>query len=236
MTKISFTDEHLRTILTALEVYSRLRAGQIKIAVDEAFRDYDLSYEESESIEKFVRNILFPEPPQLYYDGHGGYYDQYDNNYDENRNLIGELSYADKVRQKRPHLGGGYYGVTNEKMKDGQIAYEIYSTIRQYVALRENDGYYEIYTNYRDPLKVTEVPLPEIEGFSKEKKFPIKGKAIVNKLKKAEDTKDYSKVWDIVGEYLGRHYPELEGYDQARIETEDNHYVVLVKGARRKKS
>jgi hypothetical protein len=73
MTKIEFTDEHLRVMMTALEVYSRLRAGQIRIAIDQAFRDVNLSWNEVESIETFVRGILYPEPPRLKYDGHGGY-------------------------------------------------------------------------------------------------------------------------------------------------------------------
>jgi hypothetical protein len=56
----------------------------------------------------------------------------------------------------------------------------------------------------------------------------------VDKLGKAQETKDYSKVWDVVGKYLKRKYPELDSYSQAKIEREDNHYVVIVEGARKK--
>ena len=30
--------------------------------------------------------------------------------------------------------------------------------------------------------------------------------------KKEHETKNYTKVWDVVREYLGRKYPELDGY------------------------
>jgi hypothetical protein len=234
MTKIEFTDEHLRVMMTALEVYSRLRAGQIRIAIDEAFRDVGLSWKELESIETFVRGILYPEPPQLKYDGHGGYYDQYGCTYGENGERDTEVTWEEKERLKRGHLQGNY-GVLHEEMirGGGTLAYEIYSTLRQYVSLKNNDGYEGSGVNYRSPLQITKVPLPVIDGFTAEKRFPIKGKAIVDKLDKAQEIKDYSKVWDVVGEYLKRKYPELDGYSQARIEREDNHYVVIAKGARK---
>jgi hypothetical protein len=236
MTKIEFTDEHLRVMMTALEVYSRLRAGQIRIAIDEAFRDMHLSWKELESIEEFVRDILYPKPVELKYDGHGGYYDQYGCTYDENGVRDTEVTWEEKERLKRSQLHGNY-GVCHEEMikSGGTLAYEIYSTLRQYVSLKNNDGYEGVGVNYRSPLQITEVTLPVIEGFTAEKHFPIKGKSIVDKLDKAQETKDYSKVWEVVGEYLKRKYPELEGYSQARIEKEENHYVVIVKGARKKK-
>ena len=236
MTKIEFTDEHLHVMMTALEVYSRLRAGQIKIAIDTAFRDVGLSWEESESIEKFVRGILYPEPPQLKYDGHGHYYDQYGCTYDESGVRDTEVTWEEKERLKRSELHGNY-GVCHEEMirGGGTLAYEIYSTLRQYVSLKNNDGYEGAGVSYSSPLQITQIPLPVIEGFSADKRFLIKGKAIVDQLNNAQETKNYTKVWDVVREYLGRKYPELDGYSQAKIEKQDNHYVVIVTGARKKK-
>ena len=236
MTKIEFTDEHLHVMMTALEVYSRLRAGQIKIAIDTAFRDVGLSWKESESIEKFVRGILYPEPPQLKYDGHGHYYDQYGYTYDESGVRDTEVTWEEKERLKRSELHGNY-GVCHEEMirGGGTLAYEIYSTLRQYVSLKNNDGYEGNGVSYGSPLHITKIPLPVIEGFSTEKRFPIKGKAIVGKLDKAQETKNYNKVWQVVGEYIEQKYPELNGYSEARIEREDNYYVMIAKGARKKK-
>jgi hypothetical protein len=56
---IQFDEEHLQTIATAMEVYSRLRSGQIKSAFDAAFCDKNLTYEDGETIESFVRTLVF---------------------------------------------------------------------------------------------------------------------------------------------------------------------------------
>ena len=56
---IQFDEEHLHTIATAMEVYSRLRSGQIKFAFDAAFCDKNLTYEDGETIESFVRALVF---------------------------------------------------------------------------------------------------------------------------------------------------------------------------------
>ena len=56
---IQFDEEHLHTIATAMEVYSRLRSGQIKSAFDAAFCDKNLTYEDGETIESFVRTLVF---------------------------------------------------------------------------------------------------------------------------------------------------------------------------------
>ena len=231
MTKISFTDKQLETTMTALEVYSRLRCGQIGIAFDEAFYDYDLSWDEREVIEKSVKNIIFPEKPILQYDGHGGYYDQYGCTYDENRNRDSEESLEEKTRKIRPELpGNSYYGIVAKEVKDGTIAYEIYSTIRQYLALKKNDGYSGMGTQFRDPLELSGEPLPIIEDFQKEKCFVINGKSIVNKIKQYEDSKDFSRMWDTIDDYLKRHYP-LDYYNKARIEKSGNHYEIYVEDA-----
>jgi hypothetical protein len=56
---IEFDEKHLSTLITALEVYSRLRGGQIKFAFDNVFWDKDLSYQDSQVLESFVRTIVF---------------------------------------------------------------------------------------------------------------------------------------------------------------------------------
>lgn len=223
--------------MTALEVYSRLRSGQIKIAFDEAFPDYFLTYDESDEIEKFVRPILFSGPPELKYDGHGGYYDQYGCTYDENGQRDTEITHKEKMRAKRPYLPGhnSYFGVFSPETKDGSLAYEIYQTLRQYVALKESDGYHSMGTQFRDPLEITGEPLPVIEGFSKEKRFPIKGKAVVNKIKKYQNSQEWDKMWDTIKEYMERHYPELDYYSKAHLETVGNRFELVVEGAVKKK-
>jgi hypothetical protein len=56
---IEFDEKHLATLVTALEVYSRLRGGQIKFAFDNVFWDKDLSYQDGQVLESFVRTIVF---------------------------------------------------------------------------------------------------------------------------------------------------------------------------------
>ena len=62
---IEFDERHLSTLTKALEVYSRLRSGQIKIAMDAAFWDKDLTYNDGEVIESFVRTLVFRKDEQM---------------------------------------------------------------------------------------------------------------------------------------------------------------------------
>lgn len=238
MTTIKFTDEHLKVLQTALEVYSRLRAGQVKIAMEEAFRDYMLTWDETESIEKFVRPIIFPEPPQLKYDGHGEYVDQCGNFYNEDGQRVSEVTWEEICRDKRPRFPGknSYFGVGHEEMikSGGTIAYEILSTIRQYSALKRNDGYHGQRVDFYDPLNLTGTPLPEIVGFEKEKKFTIKGRAIIKKLREYEDSQDWHSFWNTVSEHLKNKNPELEYWESSRVEKVGNYYEIFLTGARKK--
>jgi len=240
MTKISFTDAHLQTIQTALEVYTRLRLGQIDIALDEAFPDYWLTWEERENIHKFARKILFPDPPILKHNGDGGYRDQYGVSYDENRNQIGEKDYHQKSREHRPKLSGANssFGIGSDKIADGNIAYELRQTIRQYLAVKKNDGFFDAGLNvtFDDPLKVSQEPLPIIEGFSTKKNFPFIGKAINSKIHKLIETKNFEKMWDVVNEYMERKHPNIlyRGYTKVVLNEEKNYYELEVEKPRKK--
>ena len=207
MTKISFTDAHLRVIEQALEVLCRLRLGQFDYALEEAFPEACLSHDESKGLLSHLRSVIMPESPVLRYDGHGGYYDQYGNSYGEDKELNGEPSYEMKWFLKRANamgIAGGLnssWGISNEKVGSGQLAYEIRQTIRQYLAVKKNDGYFEhMFVTYDDPLKITGEPLPVIEGFIKEKTFVVKPTEInahLNRLFKAKNP-NWKKMWEIV--------------------------------------
>jgi hypothetical protein len=62
---IEFDERHLSTLTTALEVYSRLRSGQIKFAMDAAFWDKDLTYNDGEVIESIVRTLVFRKEDEI---------------------------------------------------------------------------------------------------------------------------------------------------------------------------
>jgi hypothetical protein len=57
---VELQEEHLDVVVRALETYQRLKLGQIKHALDEAF-DTPIDYEDAMAIENFTRKILFPE-------------------------------------------------------------------------------------------------------------------------------------------------------------------------------
>ena len=57
---IDFQEEHISVIIRALEVYQRLRLGQVDYALSEAF-DWRLDYDQKQAIHNFARKILFPE-------------------------------------------------------------------------------------------------------------------------------------------------------------------------------
>jgi hypothetical protein len=57
---IDFQEEHIPTILKALEVYQRIKLGQIDYALDEAF-GWKLDYEDKKEIHNCARKHLFPE-------------------------------------------------------------------------------------------------------------------------------------------------------------------------------
>lgn len=57
MNNVKLSDQHLSTIIKALEVYYRLKSGQIQIALNTAY-DYDLSYKAVDAAQEFVRGLL----------------------------------------------------------------------------------------------------------------------------------------------------------------------------------
>lgn len=60
MNTVKLSDKHLQTINSALEVYYRLKAGQIGIALDEAYPGV-LDYDARQDIEGKVHREIFPE-------------------------------------------------------------------------------------------------------------------------------------------------------------------------------
>jgi hypothetical protein len=57
--QIEFDEEHLYTLVHALEAYSRLRSGQIGMALDAVYWDKDLDWNDKKDLETTVRSIVF---------------------------------------------------------------------------------------------------------------------------------------------------------------------------------
>jgi len=151
---VSFEKEHLYTLIAALDTYSRLRSGQVGMALDIAYGDRNLSYEERDDLEKKIRSVVFPSDPIKEYDGHGGYTDQYHNSYDKNGNLLLESPewkmVKDRPRLSHPHSS---YGVGSPEMKGGTIAFEIRKVLEEYLHYERNNG-------RRNPMDVSGDGMP----------------------------------------------------------------------------
>lgn len=155
--KIELTEKQAQIVQMALEIYSRMRMGQFGIALDEAFMDKSLHWDEREQVETYLKSKFFPELSK-----------------------------------------NSYYGITSDKTgKDAGIAYEIRQTIRQYMAVKRNDGCYDWTNDYDDPLKVSEEPLPTIEGFVKWKEVPVP-KKIQRDVIDFYTNKKYKEMWDLI--------------------------------------
>lgn len=92
-----------------------------------------------------------------------------------------------------------YWGIPNKEQvgEDAQIAYEIFGTMRQFMALEKSGGIYEGYTNYNSPLKLSNEPLPEIDGH-KELTYKIHEFPDQVAAKKLLAEKKFDKLWEMV--------------------------------------
>jgi hypothetical protein len=204
---IEFNREHLTVLVSALETYSRLQSGQVKMAIDEVYCDRNISYEEGQYIENTVRFIAFPKEPAREYDGHGGFYDQYNNQYDEIGSIV-EESEEWKDKKNRPHLNhvNSSFGVGCKEMRTGTIAWEIKKAIQEYLHYERNDGYRDMGVDGDGVLNISGIPqakildpiiLSSFKYWKPEKAFriPQRYQEKVSTLMKNEE---YSKVWQIV--------------------------------------
>ena len=228
---IEFDKKHLSTLTTALEVYSRLRSGQIKMAIDQAFGDVNITYDESQFIENVVRCIVFPPTPNREYDGHGGFYDLYDNIYDDNGSVI-EESDEWKNKKNRPHLDhpNSSFGVGCKELKDGTIAWEIKKVIEQYEHYQRNDGTRRICDVSGDgAMQISDVPIPKIfenNGYWKPQKSFIIPKQYQKSIELHTQNQNYKDVWSIVDKAFKK--TPLPKGKTSRIEKCDEGYYVIV--------
>jgi hypothetical protein len=224
---MEFDEAHLPTLVSALEVYSRLRSGQISIAMDTAFWDVNLSWDERQFIENAVRYIVFPSQPKREYDGHGEFYDQYNNEYDSGGSLVKESEEWEQ-KKNRPHLDypNSYFGVGCDEMKDGTVAWEIKKTIDQYLHYQRNNGFRRICDVSGDgAMQISKVPVPKVLNFDPCKTIKIP-KRYYNKIEKNFENKEWSVLWNLTDKIFAKN-PLPKGKSTTIKKIEDDWCVVV---------
>jgi hypothetical protein len=231
--QIEFDSEHLPVLLDALETYSRLQSGQVGMAMDVVYADRWLSWDEREHMEKTVRFIAFPPNLDKKYDGNGGFFDQYENEYDEKGNIVKE-SDAWKLKKKRPHLDhpNSSFGVGCPEMKQGTIAWEIKKAIQEYLHYERNGGYRDMGVDGDGVLNISGIPnvkiLDHIHGYWKPQKAFRIPQRYQDKITKMLDAKEYKGIWEVVEKAFKRN-PLPQGSCFRIEQVSGTNYVVVEK-------
>ena len=159
--KIELSDKQAAVIMSALEAFQRMRAGQFRIAFEEVFpkKCWDKGWDEMKEVEDYLKKFFF----------------------------------GDELKK------GSYWGIPNQEKigEDAQISYEIYCVLRQFLSLKRNNGLFGMGTNFNSPLKLTDEPLPVIEGH-KELTYKIHEFPDQVAAKKLFAAKDSNGLFDMV--------------------------------------
>jgi hypothetical protein len=236
---LELDEKHLPTLVNALETYSRLRSGQIKMALDAVYWDANLTYEECQYIENAVRYVVFPRNIQRDYDcDYKEYHDQYGNEYDENGNIV-EESEDWKRKKDRHHLNSSNcsFGVNCKEHGDGTEAWIIKKVLDQYLHYKWNDGYRNVMDvsgdGARDWFGSKDIVHPKILNFDPSKTFPLP-KRYWGALDSFYEKKDFMAMWDIVDKSFKK--KPLPKGSSSEIKKVDDEWVVIVKEPYKMKS
>jgi len=229
--QLELDEKHLPTLINALETYSRLRSGQIKMAMDAVYWDADLAYDEGQYIENVIRYVVFPPTAKREYDGHGSFYDQYNNEYDESGNLIKE-SEDWKKKKNRHHLDhpNCSFGVNCKEHSDGTEAWVIKKVLDQYLHYKRNNGYRRICDvsgdGASDWFGSKDIVHPKILNFDPSKAFPIPKKHW-NMLDFFYEKKNFVAMWELYDKAFKK--KPLPKGNSTEIKKIDDKWVVVVK-------
>lgn len=196
---IEFDERHLSTLAKALEVYSRLRSGQIKFAIDSAFWDKELTYNDGEVIESFVRTLVFRKETEII-NNRNSYYG------------VGCLQMKD-----------GTVAWEIKKTIEQYLHYQRNDGMRRICDV-SGDGPLEI-SGIPAP-KIIDPILSKVSGYWKpEMRFRIPQRK-QESMEKAMQSKDYEKAWDIV--YSSFKKKPLPRGNKTRIEEVSGTYYAVV--------
>ena len=178
--------------------------------------------------------IAFPSNPKREYDGHGGFYDQYDNEYDEGGSIVKE-SEDWKNKKNRPHLdhSNSSFGVGCKEMIRGTTAWEIKKAIEEYLHYERNGGYRDMGVDGDGVLNISGIPNvkvidPETKTYWKPEKWFLIPKKYQEKVKEAIFVKNFDSAWKYADKVLKKE--NNLSCCSMRIDQKDSlYYVVLEK-------
>jgi hypothetical protein len=130
----------------------------------------------------------------------------------DSRDLIEKMVRKLVIDDKQLSSPGASYGFNSDEIGDAKIAYEIQCVFRQYLAVKRNDGYFDYTTvDFRDPLKASDEPLPEVVNFIKYIDH-VFNPAQSKKINQLHNKKKYKEAWDYI-DNLKLDLPSGEGVE-----------------------
>lgn len=90
------------------------------------------------------------------------------------------------------------YGIGNKEVGDGNLAYEIYKVLGQFLAVTRNNGFFDsAFVNFQDPMQYTNEPFPVVLDFKPYKDIPIP-KNMHKKIKHLVELENWKDLWEMI--------------------------------------
>ena len=171
---LKLTKNQMGVICRALEALERAQMGQFKIALEQIFE-----FESDKEYRKHLKDVSWDE-------------------YNALEQMLKSFIFN---RDSGTQQNNSYFGITGTS-ESAKIAYEINKVLSQFLAVEQNDGYWQpVYRSYDDPLHLSREPIAEVAEFQKYKDFPIPKKHW-SELRKLFADGDLTSMWNIVDSYI----------------------------------
>jgi hypothetical protein len=171
---LKLTKNQMGVICRALEALERAQMGQFKIALEQIFE-----FESDKEYRKHLKDVSWDE-------------------YNALEQMLKSFIFN---RDSGTQQNNSYFGIAGTS-ESAKIAYEINKVLSQFLAVEQNDGYWQpVYRSYDDPLHLSREPIAEVAEFQKYKDFPIPKKHW-SELRKLFADGDLTSMWNIVDSYI----------------------------------
>lgn len=171
---LKLTKNQMAVICRALEAFERAQLGQFKISLEQTFE-----FESDKEYRKNLKEVSWDE-------------------YNALEQMMKALIFNKESNIQQNH---SYFGI-NGASESAKIAYETQKVIGQFLAVEQNNGYWQsTYRSFDEPLDLSQEPIPEVEEFKKYKDFPIPKKHW-DELRKLYAVGDLTSMWNIADKYI----------------------------------